>query len=67
MAFKDKSVTIQAAMKALAPHGENLGNDKDPKCAWCGEPATDFTDELSQKEFGISGMCQGCQDNVWDS
>ena len=25
----------------------------------------DFRDELSRMEFGISGMCQECQDNVF--
>lgn len=31
-------------------------------CLWCGELATNFKDELSIKEFGISGLCQVCQD-----
>ena len=25
----------------------------------------EFKDELSKKEFFISGMCQKCQDTVW--
>lgn len=25
----------------------------------------DFVDEISRKEFKISGMCQGCQDNTF--
>ena len=25
----------------------------------------DFKDELSRKEYGISGMCQTCQDSVF--
>ena len=36
-------------------------------CATCGklvDPATDFKDTLSLKEFGISKMCQVCQDDV---
>lgn len=24
-----------------------------------------FKDELSKKEFGISGMCQSCQDDIF--
>ena len=34
-------------------------------CVKCGESAVDFTDELSRKEFGISGLCQGCQDGIF--
>lgn len=26
---------------------------------------TDFNDGLSQREAGISGLCQGCQDKVF--
>ena len=25
----------------------------------------DFRDDISKKEYGISGMCQGCQDSVF--
>ena len=35
------------------------------ECVECGGPATDFRDELSQKEYTISGLCQSCQDKVW--
>ena len=31
-------------------------------CNLCGEPAKDFHDDLSRKEYTISGMCQKCQD-----
>ena len=34
-------------------------------CVSCGKPATDFRDELSRKEFGISGLCQRCQDEFF--
>lgn len=34
-------------------------------CTLCKRPATDFRDELSKKEFEISGMCQDCQDEVF--
>ncbi len=32
----------------------------------CGGPATDFNDELSRREYAISGLCQGCQDGVFN-
>jgi len=34
-------------------------------CIDCGEQATEFRDELSAKEFSISGLCQKCQDKVF--
>ena len=37
-------------------------------CTICEEKINldDFTDELSKKEFVISGMCQICQDDVFN-
>ena len=34
-------------------------------CVICGGRADTFKDALSEKEFGISGMCQICQDEVF--
>ena len=34
-------------------------------CVYCGKPAGEFRDELSKKEYGISGLCQKCQDEVF--
>jgi hypothetical protein len=34
-------------------------------CIACGNDANHFRDELSQKEYSISRMCQGCQDQVF--
>ena len=31
----------------------------------CGKPAKQFRDELSRREFSISGLCQNCQDKVF--
>ncbi len=31
----------------------------------CGKPIDGFRDELSRKEYRISGMCQTCQDKVF--
>ena len=45
--------------------------DGDPRegfCATCGgeiDPE-EFRDELSRREWTISGMCQKCQDEVFD-
>ena len=34
-------------------------------CLTCGQPAVEFRDDLSEREFQISGMCQDCQDNFY--
>ena len=34
-------------------------------CVTCGKSANEFRDKLSVKEYGISGMCQVCQDIVF--
>ena len=34
-------------------------------CVTCGQPAVTFTDEISRREYRISGMCQTCQDKVF--
>jgi hypothetical protein len=31
----------------------------------CGKSATEFKDELSAREFRISGLCQECQDKFF--
>ncbi len=35
------------------------------QCVSCGEFNLEFRDELSRKEYGISGLCQCCQDNIF--
>ena len=39
-----------------------LANDT---CVICGAEAVNFKDEISRKEFSISGMCQKCQDETF--
>jgi hypothetical protein len=38
------------------------------KCAWCGDYVNirDFRDELSIREYKISGLCQHCQDYMFN-
>ena len=40
---------------------------KEKKCPFCKKEIADdeFLDELSEKEFKISGLCQSCQDDVF--
>ena len=35
------------------------------ECSWCDKPDFKFRDTLSRKEYGISAMCQTCQDEVF--
>lgn len=37
----------------------------DDICVMCGEDAKDFRDDVSRREYTISGMCQICQDVVF--
>lgn len=32
------------------------------KCVFCGSPAEEFRNEISRREYTISGLCQICQD-----
>ena len=36
-------------------------------CVMCKGPAVEFKDTLSRKEYGISGMCQKCQNAFFDT
>jgi hypothetical protein len=46
---------------------EYVDNRMQGKCVFCSKPIDigDFRDELSLKEFHISGICQKCQDEVF--
>jgi len=37
----------------------------DDVCVSCKTPAFYFRDDLSKKEFSLSGLCQICQDEVF--
>jgi predicted restriction endonuclease len=43
---------------------EAVENNRCPICGAEIDP-NDFRDELSKKEYGISGLCQGCQDDIF--
>lgn len=54
-------------MRKLFP--KQMENRDNGKCPFCGKdinPETEFRDELSRKEFKISGMCQACQDDFFE-
>ena len=35
------------------------------KCIGCGGEVEGFKDEISKKEYTISGLCQKCQDSIF--
>ena len=64
--FAGKAPEIQAFLADIA--GQSVEEMKSGLfCATCGKPvaAGDFRDALSEREFGISRMCQSCQDSVF--
>lgn len=67
MSFKDKSAKVQKAIIDIAPNPVAFVDDKAPSCGWCGAKVdvTAFKDALSEKEYGISKMCQTCQDDTF--
>lgn len=63
-----KSGTIAAVLNSLSTElfGRNLTDSiKGNVCVCCGKPADAFRDQLSAKEFTISGFCQTCQDDTF--
>jgi len=36
------------------------------KCVVCGGDASTFKDDISAKEYTISGLCQECQDEAFE-
>lgn len=62
-----KSAAMERRLNEFAK--QMFGRERsDRQCVSCGTEdikPTDFRDALSRKEFGISRMCQGCQDSVF--
>mgnify|MGYP003118872687 CR=1 FL=1 len=60
----EKHSSIESAIAALS--GKNrrsyIGANM---CMTCDGEAREFRDELSHREYTISGMCQKCQDAFW--
>ena len=60
--YEAKAEPIKALLNSLA-----IGSIGDGECPTCGDPIGAFKDKLSLSEWRISGMCQSCQDSVFDS
>lgn len=62
-----RSKEMQEFLEGTFP--EEMQAVKEKKCPFCGHAVGDypefFRDELSRKEFRISGLCQRCQDDTF--
>lgn len=61
----DKSAGIDRLI-SLATGRDRRKTIEADHCTLCGSQANEFRDATSRKEYTISGMCQGCQDKVFD-
>lgn len=43
---------------------ERISNNR---CPMCNKEITGFRDSLSEKEYKISGLCQKCQDKIFNA
>lgn len=69
MPYEDKGVDVKSIMNKLSVgmSGKTVEqNFADKTCPTCGGDATYFKDELSEREYLISGLCQKCQDAVFN-
>ncbi len=67
--FEDKSPEMQETIErfGIVAFGRStIEALKNKFCVACGQQAITFKDELSRTEYGISGMCQKCQDEVFE-
>lgn len=56
----------ESIMRALG-FGGSVDNVQKGLCGSCGAPIdqNEFKNALSIKEYGISGLCQKCQDSIF--
>jgi len=45
---------------------DRKGSIKNNKCVRCNADAYNFKDAISRKEYTISGLCQSCQDFIFE-
>jgi len=71
MKATDKDPELMALINSLIPKFITREDAiSEGLCALChtdGIEISSFTDDLSVREYQISGMCQVCQDKVWDT
>lgn len=61
--MQNKTEEMKQSIESMFPG--TLKAIEDKKCPGCKQSIGDFRDALSIKEYGISGLCQDCQDTIW--
>ncbi len=58
---------MNADLMRKAGFNEEVDAVEAGKCPFCKKPVkmSEFRDELSKREFQISGLCQSCQDKTF--
>ena len=62
----ERNPAIQELIDAMFPEGAQRIQEE--KCPFCGKSIDvekEFRDDISKREFEISGLCQSCQDDVF--
>jgi len=56
----------KVASSILPAARKRIRNDK---CPFCNDPVNEngFRDNKSKKEYSMSGLCQSCQDKIFDN
>lgn len=62
--MSNKHPDMVSAIEAVFPGTIKAIQEK--KCPLCKEPITPFRNALSEREYEISGMCQTCQDSIFE-
>jgi hypothetical protein len=66
MVLTQKAEVIEKFLDRLTPNPEGRkGSIEKNLCTWCGGEATQFRNEISRREYRISGFCQVCQDKTF--
>ena len=61
-------LTAKTSKKSLGDMMQEFSDLKDQgRCPFCSQHVVldDFRDNISKREFQISGLCQACQDDVY--
>ena len=61
--MENKAPNVRVAIEELFPGTKEAIASK--ICPLCGGEIYTFRDAMSEREYGISGMCQSCQDDVF--
>ena len=62
----EKSPQIEKLLDSLiSRQGTRKSHVENDQCVSCGDSAKSFRDDVSKREFAISGFCQKCQDETF--